>query len=112
MSKVVWVFMGLVVALMAFGFASQRHLFEQQPRTRIVTSSSAPSMAQPPATSSTARRSLDATPSQTRTRFSWKTLDTVVNVLNVVVGILGIWMTVHGMRMQRMALAADGQRGR
>jgi len=105
--------MGLVVAVMAIGFASQRHLFESQPRTRIVTSSSAPSMTQPPATSSAARRTLEATPPATRNnRFSWKTFDTVVNALNVVIGIVGIWMTVHGMRMQRMALAAGSQRGR
>lgn len=118
MRKVVWVVMGLAVAAMAVGFASQRHLFDPQPRTRIITSSSAPSVAAPsvtvpPAPPSATRRTPDGTPPATRsTRFSWKTLDTVVNVLNIVIGIAGIWMTVHGMRMQRMALAADSQRGR
>ena len=33
------------------------------------------------------------------------TFDTVVNVLNVVVGLLGIWCGVVGIRMQREAMA-------
>ena len=44
-------------------------------------------------------------------RRAW--VDLLGTLLIVVpLAILGIWMTVHGMRMQRMALAADGQRGR
>lgn len=112
MSKVVWIVMGLIVAVMAVGFASQRHLFDTAPRTRIITPS-AERMAAPPVASAptaTTRRTGEATATAAKTRVSWKTFDTAVNLLNVVVGIVGIWMTVHGMRMQRMALAADEER--
>lgn len=40
----------------------------------------------------------------------WSNVDMIVNVLNVVVGVLGIWMTMVGMRLQRQALRQDERR--
>jgi hypothetical protein len=37
----------------------------------------------------------------------WGNVEMVINVLNVVVGVLGIWMTMIGMRLQRQALRQD-----
>lgn len=109
MQKVVWVAMGLLVAIMAAGFASQRHFFDSTPRTRIITPPSdrgaGPAVVTAPASSP--RREAAATAAKARA--GWQAFDTVVNLLNVVVGIAGIWMTVHGMRMQRMALEAEQQ---
>lgn len=112
MSKVVWVVMGLIVAVMAVGFASQRHWFEPQTRTRIITPSANVATAPPPASMPTVRRAASDTASSKAAKRGWEAFDLVVNVLNVVVGIAGIWMTVHGMRMQRMALAAGQARAR
>lgn len=123
MSKVVWVVMGLIVAVMAVGFASQRHWFEPQTRTRIITPSanvatvppsSLPQSSAPSSSMSgpAVRKPASDASSNRAARRGWEAFDLVVNVLNVVVGIAGIWMTVHGMRMQRMALAAEQARAR
>jgi hypothetical protein len=42
-------------------------------------------------------------PTRPRSAAGWHTFETLLNVANVVVGVLGIWMTVIGMRLQRTA---------
>ncbi len=37
-------------------------------------------------------------------------VDTIINALNIVVGIMGIWMTWVGMRMQRQAMQISNDR--
>lgn len=96
MRKFLWVVAGLAVVLAAVAFATNRHVFEPQRSVSVSSSQQAPAAG--------ARRTVPSpTPS------GWATFDTVVNVLNVVVGIAGIWMTFHGMRMQRAALNAQAQ---
>lgn len=105
--------MGFAVAVMAIGFAGQRHLLDSAPRTRIITPSVDRSAGSTTATapSATVRRAPE-TGTAARARAGWQAFDTVVNVLNVVVGIAGIWMTIHGLRMQRLALAIERRQSR
>jgi hypothetical protein len=120
-----WIALGAMIAVGAIGIASYRHYLEPQRRTKIIQPHvGQPQIGQPmPPSSSSAsapvvRRApgevTRATPLSARTtvRAGWHVFETVVNVLNVVIGALGIWMTVHGMRLQRSALAATAERGR
>ena len=109
-----WIVVGVLIAVGAIGIASYRHYLEPQRRTQIIQ----PSAVGTP-TASIVRRtsSSDATrttPLRVRdtTRAGWQAFEMVVNVLNVVVGVLGIWMTFYGLRLQRTALAASDGRGR
>ena len=40
----------------------------------------------------------------------WHLFETALNIANVVVGILGIWMTIVGIRMQQIAFAVQRNR--
>lgn len=95
MRKVLWVVIGLAVVLGAVGFATNRHVIGPQRSVSISSSQQAPAGA---------RRTA---PAPAPAPSGWATFDTVINILNVVVGIAGIWMTFHGMRMQRAALNAQ-----
>jgi hypothetical protein len=109
--KLFWVLLGLVLAAGAIFLATDRHYWDQQRSTPRYSSTRAtnPTQRTP---DSQARSATRSTPTQTSSAGTTWSFDTIINILNVVVGVLGIWMTIHGMRMQRAALAAAsrGQR--
>ena len=114
MRKVMWVLLGLVIVAGALSLGGYRHWWEPQQRakaTRSAPSASGPATrgldqrsAQGPATR--APQSGGGAPTATEAL----SFDTLVNILNVVVGIMGIWMTWVGMRMQRQAMQMSSSR--
>jgi hypothetical protein len=111
MRKLMWVLLGLVVFAGAMSLGTYRHWWEPQQRAKATRS--APSASQQAPT-----RGLQQAPSGTRspqgggssTTTEMLSFDTLVNILNVVVGIMGIWMTWVGMRMQRQAMQISNGR--
>jgi hypothetical protein len=110
MRKGTYVLLGLLLVIGAVGAAGWRHVIE--PSRSVSRSTSNERLA--PATRSdrsvTRSFSGDRTRTQTQTRLStWDAVDMIVNVLNAVVGIVGIWLAISGMRMQRDAAAAHAR---
>ena len=92
----------------AIGAASWRHVIE--PSRTVSRSTSLERIAPSARSERSAARSFSRERTRTQTQLStWDTVDLVINVLNAVVGIVGIWLAVSGMRMQREAAAAQAQ---
>ncbi|HRD76604.1 MAG TPA: hypothetical protein PK264_11790 [Hyphomicrobiaceae bacterium] len=116
MRKMLFVLLGLVLIGGAIGNFAYRSLYSTE---RARTALSAPSAGAPadrgrsyiperPPTS----RTTTGTPGSGGGLMSglWGNFEMVINILNVLVGILGIWMTMIGMRLQRQALRQDQRR--
>ena len=112
MRKLLFLALGLLLIAGAIGAGYFRHVHE--PRTSSRTVASAPQGATRSAQPQTTTRPTQSRPSAQQPasqQFSgFQLFDTIVNVLNVVVGLVGIWMAVVGMRMQRAAAAAMERR--
>lgn len=39
-------------------------------------------------------------------------MSTIIDVLNILVGVIGIWLAIHGIRVQKQAMAAMDERSR
>lgn len=102
MSKFIWILLGLVLVGGAVALGGYRNFYEPNQRTRSVASAPSASRSAPPVSTQRAPQSASQGASLN--------FDTVVNVLNVVVGIVGIWMTFAGMRMQRQAMQMTDNR--
>ncbi len=110
MRKLFWVLLGMMIATGAIGLASYRHFFEPQ-RASVSRSADRSFQQQPRATAPAAESRRPTYQGSSGTTIKgWKAFEIAVNVLNVVVGVFGIWMTLHGLRLQREALAATRQR--
>ena len=115
MRKILWVLLGLVIFAGAVSLAGYRHVYEPQHRARNAASTPA---AAPPATRGLQQtppavaRAPATAPTTTTTAINWTSFETLVNIANLVVGLLGIYMTIAGMRMQRQAMLVHADRER
>ncbi len=108
MRKSGYILLGLLLMVGAVGTASWRHVIEPSrslSRTTSFDRVSPAARSERPAT-----RSFSQERTRTQTRLStWDTVDLLLNALNAVVGIVGIWLAIAGMRMQRAAAHAQAQ---
>lgn len=98
MGRVGRVVLGLALLAGALGFAGYRHLASQQStavRTAPTSASRSIQTAPPPAS---ARSKPD-----NQTLSGVQIFEMGLNVANVVVGLLGIWMTMRGFKAERRA---------
>jgi hypothetical protein len=107
--KLLWVLLGMGLVGGAIFLATDRHYWDPQRSTPRYSSTRPTVQTQRTPSTRSAQAPASTTSANSGTTLSF---DTVINILNVIVGVLGIWMTIHGMRMQRAALAAvsRGQR--
>jgi hypothetical protein len=135
MRKLMWVLLGVVLLVGAMTVGTWRHWLEPETKARVAQRYGLPhppqAQRQPGQQPFSANRSIGGSQGATlppgaqgrqqpsgpgqqgsTTAGSWQTAEMVINVLNVIVGIIGIWMAFVGMRMQREAMAANGERRR
>ena len=111
MKKLMWVLLGLVFLGGAFSLGMYRHWWEPQQRTKITRSASqqAPTASSRGVTTQAPAARAPQSGGSTTTSDALP-VDTIINALNIVVGIMGIWMTWVGMRMQRQAMQVTNDR--
>ncbi len=99
MRKGLQIVLGLALLLGALGFAGYRYIAPQEYASKV----------------STASRKLDPQASRggkQETMSSFQMLELALNVANVLVGAMGIWFTMRGMRAERRADAMALRRDR
>ncbi len=113
MRKVMWVLLGLVILAGALSLGGYRHWWEPQQRAKVTRTAPTASQQSPSRSVQQAPNAATRSPqggTSTTTAAETLSFDTLVNVLNVVVGLMGIWMTWVGMRMQRQAMQVSNGR--
>ncbi len=108
MRKFGFVLLGLMVLGLSLGAFGYRWFYEPQQQGRVYGAPKSQTRSLPADRSGAPSRSAN-TPSKggqttttaTTATDSWHLFEVALNAMNVVVGLLGMWMTMVGMRMQQ-----------
>jgi len=116
MRKALFIILGLLLVIGAIGVGSYRHLLQPEVARAPVSESLAPStrgtrgVTAPDDTAAAPRAERGVERTQQRNQLgTWDMIDLVLNALNAVVGIIGIWLAIVGMRMQRAAAGSRAE---
>jgi hypothetical protein len=117
MRKLGTIVLGLALIAGALAFAGYRYLEAQKPRTpqvaaRGVAPTASPTARSLPGTSAPGPAAEAARKAEREGLSGLQMFELGLNAANVLVGILGIWMTMRGIRAERRAEAAGLRRER
>ena len=112
MRKFGFVLLGLMILGLSVGAFGYRWFYEPQQQGRVYgapksQTRSLPADRSPSRSANTPSRGGQTTTTTAATE-SWHLFEVALNIMNVVVGVLGIWMTMVGMRMQQAFVERQG----